>query len=330
MTNGGNMQEQDVILQVNNLVRNFSVNVGYFFSRRLGNIRAVDDLNFDVKTGETFGLVGESGCGKTTAGRIISGLIPADAGQVIFRGHSIFDLSPDKLREIRREIQMIFQDPLSSLNPRMTIADTVSEPLLVHRSVPKNQFRDRVIQALEEVNLNPELMDRYPHQLSGGQRQRILIARALILSPSFIVADEPVSALDVSIQAQILNLLKDLQTRRNFSCLFISHDLAVIRYICRRVGVMYMGKMVEIGPGEDLFLNPLHPYTQALKKSSPDIKKMDTGYMISGNTPDPTNPPAGCPFHPRCPEVFDECRVKKPGLVEKSPGRFVACHLYNK
>jgi peptide/nickel transport system ATP-binding protein len=323
-----NMDNQNTILQVDNLTKNFTVNVGYFLAKKLGNIRAVDSISFDVRQGETFGLVGESGCGKTTAGRIIAGLIPADSGRVIFRGDDIFKLPPEKFRTVRREIQMIFQDPLSSLNPRMTIFDTISEPLLVHNAFPGSEFRTRASQALEEVNLSPELLDRYPHQLSGGQRQRVLIARSLILSPSFIVADEPVSALDVSIQAQILNLLLELQSRKNFSCLFVSHDLAVIKYVCKRVGVMYMGRIVEIGPAEELFNEPLHPYTKALKKSSPDIKKMDTGYTISGNIPDPTTPPTGCTFHPRCPEAFNKCRQEKPELKEVSPSRLTACHLY--
>jgi oligopeptide/dipeptide ABC transporter ATP-binding protein len=322
------MIEQNTILQVDNLTKNFTVNVGYFLAKKLGVIRAVDNISFNVRQGETFGLVGESGCGKTTAGRIIAGLIPADSGKVIFKGEDISTLSPEKTREVRREIQMVFQDPLSSLNPRMTIFETISEPLLVHKVIAGAEFRERASQALEEVNLNTELLDRYPHQLSGGQRQRILIARSLILSPSFIVADEPVSALDVSIQAQILNLLMELQERKNFSCLFVSHDLAVIRYACKRVGVMYFGRIVEIGPAEDLFNEPLHPYTKALKKSSPDIRKMDTGYTISGNIPDPTKPPAGCAFHPRCPDAFDECSRTKPELMQVSPDRQAACHLY--
>jgi oligopeptide/dipeptide ABC transporter ATP-binding protein len=320
------MHETQDILEVKNIRKTYNVSAGLIFSRKTGNIKAVDDLSFSVKRGETFGLVGESSCGKTTTGRIIAGLLPADSGQVIFDGMDFLKESSVN-PSIRKRVQVIFQDPLSSLNPRMNVFDIVSEPLEVHNTVPRDKRKDEVVRILEEVNLNSTFLERFPHQLSGGQRQRVLTARALILSPDFIIADEPVSALDVSVQAQILNMFIELQKKKGFSSLFISHDLAVIRYICQRTGVMYMGKLIETGPSAELFDNPLHPYTQALKDSSPDIKKREISAIMKGNVPNPLNPPSGCVFHPRCPKATDICEKLAPEFKDIGNGRWVACHL---
>jgi oligopeptide transport system ATP-binding protein len=317
----------DSILQVNNLTKNYLVKVGHFLARRQAEIRAVDDVSFDVKRGEVFGLVGESGCGKTTAGRLIARLLPADAGKVVFEGEDVFSLSGKALRALRRKIQFIFQDPLSSLNPRMSIGEIVSEPMEIHKIFPQKQLKDAVISCLEEVGLNSGFLGRFPHQLSGGQRQRVLIARALSLSPTFVVADEPVSALDVSVQAQVLNLLEEIRSRRGFSSLFISHDLAVVRNLCQRIAVMYMGNIVETGAVEDIFKNPLHPYTRGLLESAPDLGRKSAGRIIPGDIPDPLDPPPGCKFHPRCPEATANCRITTPRLEGKKPGRMVSCIL---
>ncbi len=318
---------RDNILTVENLQKSFQVKVGYFFSQKVGTIRALDDVSFAVIRGETLGLVGESGCGKTTTGRIIARLIPGDGGKVNFDGGDILNREGKELQALRRRIQFIFQDPHSSLNPRMSIFQTVSEPLKIHRLVPKDQLVDAVDESLEEVGLNSSFMDRYPHQLSGGQRQRVIIARALALKPDFIVADEPVSALDVSVQAQILNLFCRLRRERGFSALFISHDLAVIRTVCQKVAVMYLGNIVETGPAQELFASPLHPYTQGLIKSAPHVGRDFSGSAISGDLPDPVNPPRGCSFHPRCSRAVDRCRVEKPAIEKIAPHRAVACHL---
>jgi len=318
--------DNDCILRVKNLMKEFPVQTGYFFAKKHGTIKAVDNVCLDVIKGETFGLVGESGCGKTTMGRIIAGLISPDSGKIIFEGKEIQDVKGESRRTLRRKIQIIFQDPLSSLNPRMSILDIVSEPLRIHNIVPKSKLKEEVIKKLEDVGLNATFLNRFPHQLSGGQRQRVLIARSLSLSPSFIVADEPVSALDVSIQAQIINMLESLREKIGFSCLFISHNLAVVRNISRRVAVMYLGRIVEIGPTGSIYRKPLHPYTKGLLESVPDITGSGKLSIIPGEPPDPLNIPPGCPFHPRCDNSLGICKESKPPLEEKSEGRFVACH----
>ncbi len=316
----------DCILRVNNLVKEFPVQTGYFFARKHGVIRAVDNVSFHIMKGETFGLVGESGCGKTTMGRIIARLIQPDSGKIIFEGNEIQNIKGESLRKLRRKIQIIFQDPLSSLNPRMSICEIVSEPLRIHNIVPKSKLKEETVKRLEEVGLNSTFLNRFPHQLSGGQRQRVLIARSLSLSPSFIVADEPVSALDVSIQAQIINMLEDLREKIGFSCLFISHDLAVVRNISRRVAVMYFGRIVEIGPTDSIFKKPLHPYTGGLLESVPDVSAKRELGVIPGEPPDPLNIPPGCPFCPRCENSTAICKKSMPPIEEKIEGRFVACH----
>lgn len=317
--------ENEHILKISRLEKTYPVKVGSFFSRKTAYIRAVDDISFQIAPGETFGLVGESGCGKSTTGRIISRLIPATGGEVAYRGRNILTLEDEELRKIRREIQMVFQDPLSSLNPRMSISEIVEEPLLVNRICDKSATVDMVSHWLKEVGLNDSFRNRFPHQLSGGQRQRVLMARALCLSPRLLIADEPVSALDVSIQAQVLNLLKDLREKLSFSCIFISHDLAVIRYITDRTAVMYMGRIVETAESTEIFNNPLHPYTRGLMDSIPVIGSGKKATPISGDPPDPLNLPDGCHYVNRCPLAGKECRKERPRLVEKKPGHFTAC-----
>lgn len=290
-------------------------------------INAVNGISFGVKKGQTFGLVGESGCGKSTVSKLIARLLPADSGEIFFEGEEISRLKGKLLKNLRRKIQIIFQDPLSSLNPRMSIMEILAEPLIIHNLVKKEKIRDAAAKSLEEVGLDPVYLSRFPHQLSGGQRQRVLIARALSLSPDFIVADEPVSALDVSVQAQILNLFMDLRQERNFSSLFISHDLAVVRYVSSRIGVMYLGNLVETGPAEEVFNNPLHPYTRLLVESAPHIGKRKTATMIQGRIPDPLETPTGCVFKPRCPLAEQICSEIIPPLKNKTAYRKVACHL---
>lgn len=320
-------QEGGIILSVRNLSKSYQVKRGYVFSRRVGTIRAVDGVSLDVPAGSTLGLVGESGCGKTTAGRIVARLIPADGGEVLFRGRDVLGLSGKALRDLRREIQFIFQDPLSSLNPRMSVGEIVAEPMEIHGTVPRKSLKEAAATCLEEAGLTPGFLDRFPHQLSGGQRQRVVIARALSLKPSLVVADEPVSALDVSVQAQVLNLFLHLRQKRGFSSLFISHDLAVIRNVCRDVAVMYLGRIVESGPVDEVFGSPLHPYTRGLMESAPDPARRHPGSTIPGDLPDPMDTPSGCPYHPRCPRAEDECRMILPSLEEKKPGRSAACHF---
>lgn len=319
--------KNDNILEVNNLLKTFHIKTGFIFAQKHGTINAVDNINFFVKQGETLGLVGESGCGKTTAGRIITGLISADGGSVKFRGEEILGKKGGDLRKIRKKIQIVFQDPLSSLNPRMSIFEIIAEPLEVHKIVEKSHLRYKVISCLEEVGLDKSFIDRFPHQLSGGQRQRVCIARALSLSPEFLVADEPVSALDVSIQAQIINMLEDLRNKLKFSCLFISHDLAVVKNITQRTAVMYMGKIVETAATAELFRDPLHPYTQGLIESVPDVNSPGKYRIIPGDIPDPLNLPKGCPFQPRCPYAKEICKEQPPIPEDRGEGRIVACHL---
>ncbi len=320
----------DILLEVKNLKMYFPVSSGMLFQRTVAHIKAVDDVSFFVKRGETLGLVGESGCGKTTTGRCILQLYKPTEGQVIFEGQDLTQLSTRQMRTMRREMQVIFQDPYSSLNPRMTAGNIIGEPLVVHGLVDsKAEYRERVADLLQNVGLNPYMADRFPHEFSGGQRQRIGVARALSVAPKFIVADEPVSALDVSIQAQIINLLEDLQEQFNLTYLFIAHDLSVVRHISDRVGVMYLGHIVEMAERNEIYVNPVHPYTKALLSAvpipDPVIDAQRERILLTGEVPSPLNPPSGCVFHPRCPIVIDECSQVTPELREVAPNHWAAC-----
>jgi oligopeptide transport system ATP-binding protein len=322
----------DTILSVRNLKKHFPINAGFVLQRQVGAVRAVDGLNFDVKRGETLGLVGESGCGKSTTGRTILQLYRPTEGSVVFEGQELTTMSNNELRAIRREMQIIFQDPFASLNPRMTVGSIVSEPLTIHNLYPDKRERQEYVESLmERVGLNPYFTNRYPHEFSGGQRQRIGIARALALQPSFIVADEPISALDVSIQAQVVNLMEELQEELGLTYLFIAHDLSMVRHICDRVAVMYLGKIVEFGTTKEVYENPLHPYTQALLSAVPEPDPTKEGgrrrIIIRGDLPSPANPPVGCNFNTRCPVAFELCyHDEDPELVEVLPGHWAACH----
>ena len=321
------------LLEVNQLKKYFPVRSG-FFSKVSAWVKAVDNVTFDIQSGETFGLVGESGCGKTTVGRTVLRLMEPSGGEAIFEGDNIFDMDSKTLRAARRRMQIVFQDPYSSLNPRMTVGSIVGEPLLVHKLAKGQELTDRVHQLLNRVGLRPDHFPRYPHEFSGGQRQRIGIARALALKPRFIVCDEAVSALDVSIQAQIVNLLNDLQEEYHLSYLFITHDLNVVQYIAKRIAVMYLGKLAEVAPSETLFLNPKHPYTQALLSANPqpDPNVKHERILLSGDVPTPLNPPSGCRFHTRCPQVMDHCKTIEPPLVQigkPEDQHKVWCHLYS-
>jgi oligopeptide transport system ATP-binding protein len=325
-------QNDDILLEVKNLKMYFPVGGGFLSRKPVGYVKAVDDVSFIVKRGETLGLVGESGCGKTTTGRCILQLYKPTAGQVIFDGQDLTELNSKRMRAIRREMQVIFQDPYSSLNPRMTAGNIIGEPLIVHGLVSgKQEYREKVSELLTNVGLNPYMADRFPHEFSGGQRQRIGVARALSVSPSFIVADEPVSALDVSIQAQIINLLEDLQEQFNLTYLFIAHDLSVVRHISDRVGVMYLGHLVEMADRNEIYRNPLHPYTKALLSAvpipDPVLDAARDRVMLSGEVPSPLNPPSGCVFHPRCPVANNECSRVFPELREVESKHDVACIL---
>ena len=319
-----------VLLEVNNLKMHFPVTSGLIFQRAVAHIKAVDGVSFTVNEGETLGLVGESGCGKTTTGRCILQLYEPTEGEVVFEGQELTQLNTRSMRAMRRQMQVIFQDPFSSLNPRMTAGNIIGEPLIVHGLVAnKVEYKERVAELLNNVGLNPYMADRFPHEFSGGQRQRIGVARALSVDPKFIVCDEPVSALDVSIQAQIINLLEDLQDQFNLTYLFIAHDLSVVRHISDRVAVMYLGKMVEIADRNDIYVNPLHPYTQALLSAvpipDPVIDAQRERVLLSGEVPSPLNPPSGCVFHPRCPIATDECSQVEPELRQVEPGHWAAC-----
>ncbi|MGM0498586.1 MAG: ABC transporter ATP-binding protein [Bacillota bacterium] len=317
------------LLEVKNLKKYFPVKAG-IFKKTVAHVKAVDDISFTVKEGETLGLVGESGCGKSTTGRTILRLLEATAGEVIFEGKSVMDLDKKAMRAIRRDMQIIFQDPYASLNPRMTVADIVGEPLDIHKLAKnKKERNEKVREILENVGLGAEYMHRYPHEFSGGQRQRIGVARALAVDPKLIIADEPVSALDVSVQAQVVNLLQDLQKEFGLTYLFIAHDLSVVKHISDRVAVMYLGKIVELTDKKELFKNPIHPYTQSLLSAIPeaDPKKKKDRIILEGDVPSPVDPPSGCRFHPRCPKAFDTCSVKEPEFKEYGDGHFAACHL---
>jgi len=334
--------DKDTLLEVNNLRKYFPVTRG-FMRKTVGTIKAVDGINFYIKEGETLGLVGESGCGKTTTGRCILRAIEPTSGDIHFRANAdkyvdIMGLDEEQLRKIRRNMRMIFQDPYSSLNPRMPVLEIIGEPFIIHKMITKRrQLEERVANLLRMVKLDPEYMRRYPHAFSGGQRQRIAIARALALQPKFIVADEPVSALDVSVQAQILNLLKELQKKFNLTYLFIAHNLAVVKYISERIAIMYVGKIVELADTQEVFLSPKHPYTEALLSAVPipDPRyRKKKRIVLGGEVANPSNPPSGCYFHPRCRYTRDICRHKEPPLVNIARGNdnphYVACHLADK
>jgi oligopeptide/dipeptide ABC transporter ATP-binding protein len=319
------------LLEVTDLQKYFPVKSSGVIRRTIGQVQAVDGVSFTVQRGESLGLVGESGCGKTTTGRVITRLYDPTSGTIKFEGHEIGGLNSKAMLPYRREIQLIFQDPYSSLNPRHTVGTIVSSPLIVHKTVPKNKVLNRVQELLEVVGLNPEHYNRYPSEFSGGQRQRIGIARALALNPKLIVADEPVSALDVSIQAQVINLLRDLQAEFGIAFLFIAHDLAVVRHFCPQIAVMYLGKIVEIGARDAIYDTPHHPYTQALLSAAPDVKQAAIGgrrerIRLEGDVPSPINPPSGCRFRTRCWKAQDICAAEEPPLLQIG-GRSVACHF---
>jgi oligopeptide transport system ATP-binding protein len=323
------MTENGTLLQVRNLKMHFPITQGIIIQRRIGAVKAVDGVSFDIIRGETLGLVGESGCGKSTTGRAILQLYRPTEGEVHFEGEDLIALKGEQLRRMRRRMQMIFQDPYASLNPRMTVGDIIGEPLVVHGIAKGKERRERVQELLRVVGLNPYFVNRYPHEFSGGQRQRIGVARALAVQPEFIICDEPISALDVSIQAQIINLLEELQDEFNLTYLFIAHDLAVVRHISDRVAVMYLGKIVELTDRVELYENPLHPYTQALLSAipipDPVVEEERRRVILEGDVPSPSSPPMGCNFSTRCPMVMDVCREKEPEFVEVSEGHWAAC-----
>jgi oligopeptide/dipeptide ABC transporter ATP-binding protein len=319
----------DYLLEVRNVKMYFPI-TGGVLQRKLGEVKAVDNVSFGIKKGETLGLVGESGCGKSTTGRVIMRLYDPTEGSIIFDGHDITKIKGDRLRQMRQNFQMVFQDPYSSLNPRMTVGSIISEPLQVNTKLSQGEIRERVANLLNVVGLPQEAIIKNPHEFSGGQRQRIAIARALTLNPKLMVLDEAVSALDVSIQAQIINLLDDLREQFGLSYLFISHNLSVVKHVSHKVGVMYLGRMVEIAPRSQLYSAPLHPYTQSLLSAAPEAnrKAKRERIVLTGEVPSPAKPPSGCAFHTRCPKAMDICREGRPELREIMPQQFVACHLY--
>jgi oligopeptide transport system ATP-binding protein len=325
------MSDNNTLLTVENLVKHFPIKKGTFFAKTIGAVHAVDGISFAIKRGETFGLVGESGCGKSTTGRAILQLHRPTSGKVVFDDTDLVITKGEELRKMRRKMQMIFQDPYSSLNPRMTVGDIIGEPLVIHNLATGKQAQERVEELLQLVGLDPRFYDRYPHEFSGGQRQRIGVARALALNPSFIVCDEPIAALDVSIQAQVVNLLEDLQSKFNLTYLFIAHDLSMVRHISDRIAVMYLGIIVELADADDLFDNPLHPYTKALMSAvpvaDPSVEEKRQRIILEGDVPSPVRIPPGCRFHTRCPIAVEQCKVDVPAWREVRAEHYVACHL---
>ena len=323
-------QQSDNILEVSHLKKYFPIKGG-MFGKQVGAVKAVDDVSFTLKRGTTMGLVGESGCGKSTTGRTILRLIEKTDGQVLFNGKDVYGLSNREMRDMRTKMQIIFQDPYSSLSPRLPVGEIIGEAVREHNLVPKSEYADYVTKIMDDCGLQSYHKDRYPHEFSGGQRQRICIARALALNPEFVVCDEPVSALDVSVQAQIINLLKELQEKRNLTYLFISHDLSVVEHISDTIGVMYLGGLVETGTTSDIFANPLHPYTEALFSAipmpDPDLKR--NRIILEGNIPSTANPPKGCKFHTRCRKCMEICKNQVPEVKDMGNGHKVRCHLYD-
>ena len=319
----------DNVLEVKNLVKYYPIKAG-LFRRTVGNVKAVDGISFNIPRGTTMGLVGETGCGKTTVGKTVLRLTEKTSGDVLLNGQEIFSLSRQEMQRFRPKIQMVFQDPYSSLSPRMPVSEIIGEAVRVHNIVPPNEHDEYIEHIMELCGLQPYHKARYPHEFSGGQRQRICIARALALKPDFVVCDEPVSALDVSIQAQIINLLMDLQEKMKLTFLFISHDLSVVEHISNSVGVMYLGSMAEFAPTDAIFSEPLHPYTQALFSAIPisDPDRKMKRIILEGSIPSPANPPQGCKFHTRCSRCMEICKTERPELREVRPGHFCACHLY--
>jgi len=317
------------ILQLHDVRTHFPISAGFFTRKQTGTVKAVDGVSLSVARGEVLGLVGESGCGKSTLARTILQLVPTTSGTVVLEGHNLTASSAEELLAARRDLQMVFQDPFASLNPRMTIFATLAEPLLVHKIVPRDKVRARVAELMEKVGLASRFMEKYPHEFSGGQRQRIAIARALALEPKVIIADEPVSALDVSIQAQILNLLSQLCREMNLALIFIAHDLSVVKHISDRVAVMYLGKIVELGPASEVIERPRHPYTRALVSAiptpNPVVERTKKRLVLAGDPPSPINPPVGCAFHPRCPYAQEKCKAIVPSLIAAGPHREAAC-----
>jgi oligopeptide/dipeptide ABC transporter ATP-binding protein len=326
---GMSVNEKEKLVEIKNLKKYFPVKGGVL-QRTIGNVKAVDDITFDIYKGETLGIVGESGSGKSTLGRTILRLLDPTEGKIIFQGDNITTLKNRKMRPFRKDMQMVFQDPYSSLNPRMSVGEIIEEPMIVQKLLKKKERKERVIDLLEKVGMSAEAKSKYPHEFSGGQRQRIGIARALTMNPKFIIGDEPVSALDVSVQSQVLNLMADLQDEFDLTYLFIAHDLGVVKHISDRVGVMYLGRLAEIGPKNNIYKEPLHPYTKALLSAVPvpNMERKREKIKLQGELPSPSNPPKGCVFNTRCPEAHDRCRVEIPDLLRQREGHYVACHLY--
>jgi len=328
------MADNNTLVRVENLVKHFPINQGIIVQRQVGAVKAVDGISFDIKQGETLGLVGESGCGKSTTGRAILQLHKPTSGKVYYKDDELGSVNETQMRKLRKDMQIIFQDPYASLNPRMTIGDIIGEPLEIHKIGTPSERQERVRELLDLVRLNPFFIKRYPHEFSGGQRQRIGVARALALNPEFIVCDEPISALDVSVQAQVVNLLDELQSKFDLTYLFIAHDLSMVRHISDRIAVMYLGKLVELTDKDTLFFNKMHPYAIALLSAVPipdPIKERQRKRIIlEGDVPSPSHPPSGCRFHTRCPIAQERCKIEDPPFEEKEPGHWVACHFTKK